>query len=233
MGAGMAKQALGISTANYRIRPDTRGHVMHYPQVPMVQTQTMDYMGYKYRPAGQNFCIAVLSYHGYNIEDAIVMNKSSVQRGLGRSTFMRSYRAEERREYVKWVEKFGRPLDEALTVLTQPAKGNQSPIVEAIGDVVSRRENRVPSGDRSLVLVSDMLQNSGQFTVFGNGAGARDPERLRRLLDKVWQDSGAKSWALSVHQVQGVYEPARLEQAATLWKQALQKIGITASWDRL
>ncbi|MCA0418733.1 MAG: hypothetical protein LCH80_08425, partial [Proteobacteria bacterium] len=40
-----------------------------------------------------------------------------------------------RREYVKWVEKFGRPLDEALTVLTQPGKGNQSPIVEAIGDV--------------------------------------------------------------------------------------------------
>ncbi|MCQ2069529.1 MAG: DNA-directed RNA polymerase subunit B [archaeon] len=97
MGAGMAKQALGIAAANYRIRPDTRGHVMHYPQVPMVQTQTMDFIGYKYRPAGQNFCIAVMCYHGYNIEDAIVMNKSSVQRGLGRTTFMRSYRAEERR----------------------------------------------------------------------------------------------------------------------------------------
>lgn len=138
-----------------------------------------------------------------------------------------------RREYVKWVEKFGRPLDDAMTVLTQPAKGNQSPIVEAIGDVVSRRENRVPTGDRSLVLVSDMLQNSSQFTVFGNAAGARDPERLRRLLDKVWQDSGAKTWALSIHQVQGVYDQNRLEQAAALWKQAFQKLNVTVSWERL
>ncbi|MCQ2084664.1 MAG: DNA-directed RNA polymerase subunit B [archaeon] len=111
MGAGMAKQALGIATANYRIRPDTRGHLMHYPQVPMVQTQTMDFMGYKYRPAGQNFCIAVMCYHGYNIEDAIVMNKSSVQRGLGRSTFMRSYRAEERHYPGGTSDRFKVPED--------------------------------------------------------------------------------------------------------------------------
>ena len=121
MGAGMAKQALGIATANYRIRPDTRGHLMHYPQVPMVQTQTMDFMGYKYRPAGQNFCIAVMCYHGYNIEDAIVMNKSSVQRGLGRSTFMRSYRAEEHHYPGGTADKFQIPSPEVVGVRADEA----------------------------------------------------------------------------------------------------------------
>jgi len=97
MGSGMAKQSLGLSSSNYRMRPDTRSHILHYPQQPLTTTKSMDFVYFNQRPAGQNFVVAIMSYHGYNMEDAVVMNKSSVERALGRSTFMRTYRAEERR----------------------------------------------------------------------------------------------------------------------------------------
>ena len=97
MGAGMSKQSLGLGQANYRIRPDTRGHLLHYAQRPMLQTEAMKYNTLRTRPAGQNMVVAVMSYHGYNMEDALIFNKGSIDRGIGRSTFVRTYMSEERR----------------------------------------------------------------------------------------------------------------------------------------
>ncbi|AWR97198.1 DNA-directed RNA polymerase subunit B [Acidianus sulfidivorans JP7] len=93
--SAMAKQALGLYAANYQLRTDSRSHLLHYPQKPLVQTRAIQAIGYTDRPAGNNAIFALMSFTGYNMEDAIIMNKSSVERGMFRSTFFRLYSAEE------------------------------------------------------------------------------------------------------------------------------------------
>lgn len=48
-------------------------------------------VGYDKLGAGQNATVAVMSFSGYDIEDAIVMNKSSLDRGFGRCIVMKKY----------------------------------------------------------------------------------------------------------------------------------------------
>ncbi len=107
--SAMAKQALGVFSVNYANRVDSRGHILHYPQTPVVRTKPMDIIKYDTRPAGQNCVLAVLCYQGYNMEDAVIINKSSVDRGLFRSTFYRVYEGECRQYLGGLRDKFEIP----------------------------------------------------------------------------------------------------------------------------
>jgi len=94
--SAMAKQSLGFSTPMMNTSTYVRQHSMLYPQTPIVTTKAMGLLGLEKRPAGQNCIVAVLPFDGYNIEDAIVLSKSSVERGLGRTFFYRIYESESK-----------------------------------------------------------------------------------------------------------------------------------------
>ena len=96
MACSMAKQSLGMYLTNYNLRYDTKAYVMYYPQEPIVQTEAYKALNLRKKAAGQNFVVALLSYEGYNMADAIIVNKGAVDRGLGRVMMFKNYETEER-----------------------------------------------------------------------------------------------------------------------------------------
>src|SRR3989344_3262634 len=112
MATQMIKQSLGLYSYNFNLRTDTNSHVLLYPQVPLAHSKFFKHVGAEDTASGQNFVVAIMSFYGYNINDALVINKSAVERGLGRSVYYRTYEAEERKYSGGQKDKFERPKTE-------------------------------------------------------------------------------------------------------------------------
>jgi len=89
--SAMGKQAMGIYSSNFQVRMDTMAHVLHYPQKPLATTRSMEYLKFKELPSGINCIVGIACYTGYNQEDSLIVNQSSIDRGLFRSSFFRCY----------------------------------------------------------------------------------------------------------------------------------------------
>lgn len=88
--SAMGKQAIGIYSTNFKTRLDTLSHVLNYPQQPLVKTNMSSLLNLSNMPCGTNVIVAIATYTGYNQEDSIILNRSSVQRGLFTSTYYRT-----------------------------------------------------------------------------------------------------------------------------------------------
>ncbi|OCH86056.1 DNA-directed RNA polymerase II, subunit 2 [Obba rivulosa] len=110
--SAMGKQAMGIYLTNFLVRMDTMANILYYPQKPLATTRSMEYLRFRELPAGQNAIVAILCYSGYNQEDSVIMNQSSIDRGLFRSIYYRSYMDLEKKSGVQQLEEFEKPSRE-------------------------------------------------------------------------------------------------------------------------
>ena len=92
------KQAVGVYSSAFNARFDITGHILHYPQKPIITTRFKKYTDVDKLPYGINAVVAIASYSGYNQEDAVILNRTAVERGLFKSTYYRSYSESEESE---------------------------------------------------------------------------------------------------------------------------------------
>jgi DNA-directed RNA polymerase II subunit RPB2 len=118
--SAMAKQAIGIYTSNYRKRFDTFGHVLNYGQKNLVSTKSSKSVNADDLPGGINAIVAIASYTGYNQEDSIIMNKSSVDRGMFQSTYYKSHKEQNIKNHSTGEEEYFCKPNPKTTIKMKP-----------------------------------------------------------------------------------------------------------------
>ena len=109
------KQAVSLYHSNYQNRIDKMGVVLNTGQVPLVKSRYIDKINNEEHPYGVNVIVAIMCYGGYNVEDAILFNGGSLERGIFRTTYYNMYESYEESSKVANTtidSKFGNIEDE-------------------------------------------------------------------------------------------------------------------------
>lgn len=118
--SAMGKQAIGVYASNYLNRYDTLGHVLNYPQVPLVQTRPSKIVNNDKLPCGLNVIVAIACWTGFNQEDSIIMNQSAVDRGMFISTYYRTYKEQNIKNHSTGEEEYFCKPDPSTTKQIKP-----------------------------------------------------------------------------------------------------------------
>jgi DNA-directed RNA polymerase I subunit RPA2 len=82
----MGKQTMGTPAHSLPYRVDNKLYRLQSPQAPVVQTFIHGNYKMDEYPNGTNAVVAVLSYTGFDMEDAMILNKCSYERGFGHAS---------------------------------------------------------------------------------------------------------------------------------------------------
>ena len=92
---GQSRQAVSVFHSNYQMRLDKMGVILNYGQTPLIKSRYLEYINNEEQPYGVNTIVAIMSYTGYNVEDAILINEASLKRGLFNTTYYTMYESRE------------------------------------------------------------------------------------------------------------------------------------------
>ena len=86
----MSKQAMGTPGTALRYRADNKMYRLQTGQTPIVRPPLYNEYGLDNFPNGMNAIVAVISYTGYDMDDAMILNKSAHERGFGHGTIYKT-----------------------------------------------------------------------------------------------------------------------------------------------
>ena len=92
---GQSKQGVSLYHSNFSNRIDKMGVILNYGQIPLVKSRYSKYINNEEHPYGENAIVAIMCYSGYNVEDAVLINKSALERGMFRTTYFNMYETRE------------------------------------------------------------------------------------------------------------------------------------------
>ena len=98
---GQAKQSVSMYHTNFENRFDKSGLVLNCGQIPLIKSRYLKYINHEEMPCGENVIVAIMSWNGYNVEDSILFNEGSLQRGMFRNTYYSTYESRESSSSVK------------------------------------------------------------------------------------------------------------------------------------
>lgn len=181
----MGKQAIGFSTTNFNGRFDNNLNILAYGQQPLVATKTMKYCMLDKMPHGEEAMLAIACYTGFNQEDSIIINKSSIDRGFFNTFNFRTFVEEENKQLsVNTNEQFGIPPENSrkfgdnYKLINEDGFPQKNTVVEPdnviIGKyVIEKDKDESKITDRSVIYklnagTIDAVFNSNTLSEFNN-----------------------------------------------------------------
>lgn len=86
----MGKQAMGTPATSLRYRSDNRLYLLQTGQTPVVRPPLYNEYALDHYPNGMNATVAVISYTGYDMDDAMIISKSAHERGFAHGTIYKT-----------------------------------------------------------------------------------------------------------------------------------------------